>query len=385
MTSMTQDTGASDVGERLAGARLTIDLSALADNWRVLNERADAAECGAAVKGDGYGIGIHQATDALARAGCRTFFVALPQEGIAARSVAPGARIFVLDGLMPGTGPDLLEHNLTPVVGSFEELAEWQELSTSLSRRLPIALHVDSGMNRLGFRESDVEKLTAGGDLLAGLDIVLVISHLACASDPEHPQNDIQLRAFNRIRRSFPGVPASLANSAGVLLGPEYHFDLVRPGIALYGAQAFDDGNSAIHRVVTLEARVLTVRDVPAGEGIGYGGAQKARRDSRVAIVAAGYADGYHRRAGSSDTRPGAHGLFREHNLPLIGRISMDLAAFDVTDLGSEAPERGDWVTLYGDEPTIDRVAGHAETIGYELLTSLGRRCHRIYRDAREL
>lgn len=367
--------------ERLAGARLTVDLAALAANWRLIADRVAPAECGAAVKGDGYGIGIGHAVTTLAQAGCRTFFVALPEEGIRARKAVPDARIFVLNGLIPGIGGDLLAHGLVPVLGSRGEIAEWRELAGRLGRPLPAAIHIDTGMNRLGLREAEAEALAGEPDALAGIETVLVMSHLACASEPDHPLNARQAAAFGRIRELFPGIAGSLANSAGTFLGAAFCHDLVRPGIALYGGAALDEHLAAnpMRSVVRLDARILQVRDVPAGEGVGYGSAETAARDSRVAIVATGYADGYHRRAGSSDARKGAYGLVGGRKAPIIGRVSMDLIALDVTGIDGPEPRRGDWATLVGEDPTVDAVARCAETIGYELLTSLGTRYHRHY------
>lgn len=371
----------SPVSSTLAGARLTIDLRALAENWKALNGMCGAAQCGAAVKGDGYGIGLEAAVGTLRDAGCRDFFVALPQEGVRARSVDPAARIFVLNGLMAGTAETLIDQRLIPVLGSMEEIADWNRQAVAAGRRLQMALHVDTGMNRLGLRIDEAMAIDETHPTFEHLDLCLLISHLACGSDPAHPLNAKQLSAFRQVRARFPSVPASLANSAGIFLGPDYHHDLCRPGIALYGGAALDAHIAAnpMRPVVRSEARILQVRDVVAGDGIGYGSAETAKRDSRVAVVACGYADGYHRRAGSADTRAGAVGFVGTVPVPVIGRVSMDLTAFDVTDCPSPGPQRGDWITMLGGPASLARVAEHAETIDYELLTGLGRRYERVY------
>lgn len=376
---------AADDRARLAGGRLTIDLDALRSNWLFLNEQSGPAGCAAAVKGNGYGIGLEKAVSTLVDAGCRTFFVALPEEGIRARRVAPQADIYVLNGLIGGTGEDLLANALKPVLGSAEEVEEWRALARRLQRNLAAAIHVDTGMNRLGMREDEARSLAADASSLAGVDIRLVISHLACGSDPSHPLNAVQRDAFLRVRALFPDTPGSLANSAGIFLGTDYHHDMVRPGISLYGGAALDGhlSENPMQPVVQVDARILQVRTVPAGEGIGYGSAETARRNSRVAIVAAGYADGYHRRAGSSDAVQGAAGLYGHQAVPIIGRVSMDLIAFDVTDCNAPGPQRGEWITLIGATPSPGSIAASAQTIDYELLTGLGSRYHRHYVSSR--
>ncbi|MEM8813593.1 MAG: alanine racemase [Pseudomonadota bacterium] len=365
-----------------AGGILTIDLGALVANWKALASRAASAECAAAVKGDGYGIGLEQAVKSLSEAGCRTFFVALPDEGVRARAVTESARIFVLGGFMPDTGTTLREHNLIPVLNSTEEIEDWQAIARRAGTRLEAAIHVDTGMNRLGLREVEANALVADPKRMEDIEPVLIMSHLACGSDPAHSLNERQRSAFERVRPLFPGCPGSLANSAGIFLGSGYHHDLVRPGIALYGGAALDShlNDNPMCSVVEAKARVLQVRTVPAGEGIGYGSAETAKRDSRIAITAVGYADGYHRRAGSSDARSGAAGIFNGARLPLIGRVSMDLTAFDVTDCPEPGPKRGDWITILGGAAGLTEVAVAAETIDYELLTGLGRRYERVYR-----
>lgn len=359
----------------LAGGRLTIDLAALADNWRTLAARAGRAATAAAVKGDAYGIGIGPAAEALAEAGCHTFFVALPEEGLRVREAVHDAAIYVLNGLMPGTAATYAAADLRPVLGSWPEIEEWSAFRAA-GGVTGAALHVDTGMNRLGLAPAEARKLVERRDLAAGLGLTLVMSHLAAADTPEHALNRKQLTAFRAVRSLFPDLPASLANSAGIFLGADYHFDLVRPGIALYGA-APGDAIGPLRPVVTLEGRILMIREVKRGDAVGYGAAETVSEPKRVAVIGLGYADGYHRRAGSSDRRRGARARLHGQDAPLIGRVSMDLVALDVTDI--PGARRGDWVELFGPNIPVEEVAERAETIGYELLTGLGRRYARRY------
>ncbi len=357
-----------------ATMRLRIDWAALAANWQTLRDLCGAEVTTAAVvKADGYGLGLERAGRELAAAGCRVFFVATTDEGVTLRGVLPEAEIYILDGFVPGAGAALAANDLKPVLGSLPEIDAWKTLDR---RSSGAALHVDTGMNRLGLAPGEASSFADDGDARTGLGIDLLMSHLACADTPNHPANRDQLVLFRALRARFPALRASLANSAGIFLGEDYRFDLVRPGIALYGA-AYGTGDDArLATVVTAEARILQIRSVPAGGPVGYGATEIVKRPSRIAILGAGYADGYHRRAGSTDDRPGAAVFLHGVRAPLVGRVSMDLTAVDVTDIADAAP--GDWVELFGPNIPIDEVAGHAETIGYELLTGLGRRALRL-------
>ena len=363
-------------GATVAAGRLAIDLGALSGNWQDLAARAGDAATAAVVKGDAYGIGIAPAARALAEAGCHSFFVALPEEGISVREAVSDAAIYVLGGLLPGAGDTYAAADLRPVLNSRPEIEEWIAL-----RRTGVptsaALHIDTGMNRLGLTLGELRKLAERRDLREALGLSLVMSHLACADTPEHPLNRKQLAAFRAVRTLIPDMPASLANSAGIFLGPEYHFDVVRPGIALYGGRSVNGVENPMRPVVKLEALVLQVREGKAGETVGYGASETLRRQSRIAIVGVGYADGYQRRAGASDRRMGASGFLRGVPAPILGRVSMDLIALDVTEI--PGAERGDWVELFGTNIAVDDVAAHADTIGYEFLTALGRRYRRTY------
>ncbi|MCX5493179.1 alanine racemase [Kaistia dalseonensis] len=359
----------------IAGGRLTVDLGALADNWRVLAQRAGGAETGAAVKGNAYGIGLEPAVVALAAAGCRTFFVALPAEGLRLRAALPEATIYVLNGLAEGSAHTLADKDLRPVLGSLAEIEEWAAYRAGGGRGLA-ALHVDTGMNRLGLTLDQAGALAQLPESARSLGLSLVMSHLACADTPDHPLNARQLGHFGAVAALFPDVPASLAHSAGIHLGSDYHFNLVRPGIALYGG-AFMRDEAPLRTVITVETRIIQVRVVPEGETVGYGATQTTRRTSRIGILSTGYADGYLRAASSSDLRPGASVFVHGKSAPLFGRVSMDLMAIDLTDIPDAA--RGDFVELFGPNIAIDTVAASAGTIGYEFMTSLGDRYERHY------
>lgn len=340
--------------------RLTIDPDAVARNWRRL-ARLARSECAAVVKADAYGHGTAAVAPALEAAGCTTFFVALEAEGHALRKVLSGATIYVLNGVFDDPRA-AVEARLVPFLSSAEAIAEWPD-------EAPWALNVDTGMNRLGLT---VREATG----LAGrFAPVLIASHFACADTPEAPMNDAQERAFAVVTAAFPRVPASLANSAALLTRPHAHFDLVRPGIALYGGDGLP-GSEGLEPTVRVEARVIQVRDVPPGGTVGYGAAQRVSRPSRIAIASLGYADGYLRAAGGSDGTPGAPASVNGIAARLVGRVSMDLVAIDVTDAGCR---RGDYIELIGPSVPLSAVARHAGTIGYELLTDLSRRADRQY------
>lgn len=357
---------------------ITIDLDAVQANWRALAALVAPAECGAVVKADAYGLGAAEVIPALARAGCRTFFVATPEEGSAARILVPDARLFALDGLFPGAEDLLVAADVAPVLSNLDEVEAWTHAASRLDRRLPAALQVDSGLNRLGLSAADVKALAARPELAASIDLRLVMSHLACADDPAHPHNAKQRTAFNKRRASLPPAPASLAASDGLMLGTAFHYDLVRPGYALYGGQAFQGGPTPVSPIVTVRARVLQVRTLKTGDSVGYSATWQAARPSRVAIVAAGYADGFARALSATSGKKGGTVLVAGQRAPVVGRVSMDLITVDVTDVAGGVA-RGDLVTLLGPGLTIEAMGKSAGTIGYEVLTRLGRRFMRHY------
>jgi len=362
-----------------AGGILTVDLTAIVANWRALGRRAMPTECAAVIKADGYGCGIEQVAVALARAGCKTFFVADLAEAKRVRAVAGEPAIYVLNGLLANTAAVYADVQARPVIGSMVELAEWDAFCATHQWRGGAALHVDTGMNRLGISVTEAAAL-APRIRSANHGITLLMSHLVSAEQPDSPLNARQIEAFREVRILYRGIPASLANSSGIFLGAAAHCDLVRPGVALYGVNPTPGQKNPMQPVIELQGHVVQVRSVPRGDTVGYNGAWTAKRTSRIAVVAVGYADGYLRAASASDARPGGSAVVAGHRCPLAGRVSMDLLAVDVTDLPDSGPHRGDLVTLIGGEMTVDAVAEAAGTIGYEVLTSLGRRYHRVYR-----
>jgi alanine racemase len=368
----------------VAPSRLTIDLGALADNWRMLKKASGKARTGAAVKGDGYGLGIEAVVPALYDAGCRDLFVATPDEGMLARQFAPEARIFVLAGVWPGVEAQFFSHDLVPVLVSEEQIACWSN-AVAFDEEHPCALMVDTGMNRLGLSVEEALALADDPTRPASFSPVLLLSHLACASDPSHPMNRRQLESFQAVAKAYEGVDSSLANSPGIHLGPDYHFDLTRPGIAIYGGEAVDGVKNPSLPVVTAETRILQIRHGKAGEPVSYGASHVLTRDSRLAIVSTGYADGYHRALSGSGVplrqtvHEGGFGFVAGRRVPVAGRITMDLTIFDVTDVPESEISAGDYIELFGHNIALDDAARAAGTIGYELLTSLGNRYQRAY------
>lgn len=363
----------------MAGATLTIDLGALVANWRALGERA-GTEAGAAVKANAYGIGIEPAVTALAKAGCRNFFVADISEGIRARAVAPDAAIYVLNGLLPGTCGFYAQHDLSPVLGSHEELAEWAAFRTVTNNARPAALHIDTAMNRLGLwpgegldlareRKRDVEAAGIG----------LVMSHFAASEDVSDPANARQIQAFAEIAAAFPGIPASLKNSSGHFLPDCPSYELTRPGYALYGGNPTPGQPNPMQPVVSMEARIIQLREVEAGTRVGYNGRWTAKSRRKLATISLGYADGYPRNASWTDSSTGGSALVGGVLCPFVGTVSMDLIIVDISDAPASAAKRGSAVMLIGGALDLEAVGAGAKTIGYEILTSLGRRHARRY------
>ncbi len=358
---------------------LTIDLDAIITNWKTLESRGVPAECAAVVKADAYGCGLAPVTRALYVAGCKIFFVATLDEARLARKAAPSSTIFVLDGLFPLSGPQFAEITACPGIGDLTEMAEWDAFRSVSGWQGGMAIHIDTGMNRLGLNAAQALPLASRLNQ-SGHGIKLVMSHLACAEMPNHALNGKQINEFREIAHQFPGVTSSLANSSGVFLGQSAHFDLTRPGAALYGVNPTPEQPNPMKGVVTLQARIAQIRDIERGASVGYGATWTARKPTRLAIVAAGYADGYMRAASAADGLRGADVMVAGVKCPLAGRISMDLIAVDITDVPAGKIHRGDFVTLIGDGLGVDDLAHPFGTIGYEVLTALGARYSRAYR-----
>jgi alanine racemase len=363
-----------------AGGILTVDLEALRMNWRKLAATVVPGECAAVVKADGYGLGIDPVTTTLLRAGCKTFFVANLTEARRVRAIAPEAAIYVLNGFSSASGQAIVETYARPVINSSVELAEWDHFVSASGWTGGAALHVDTGMNRLGLTIEEAAAVAAR-IRTENHGVALLMSHLACADQPGHPLNDQQIRQFREIRSLFRGVSSSLANSSGIFYDRSTYCDLVRPGIALYGGNPTPGKPNPMQPVVNLKVRILQVRYVPRGGTVGYGATWTAKRDSRIAIVAAGYADGVMRMANTTtaESTP-REAIVTGKRCRIVGRISMDLMAIDVTDLPESTVRRDQMATLIGDGITLDEVAAQAGTISYEVLTNLGRRHHRVWK-----
>ncbi|MCC6777867.1 MAG: alanine racemase [Hyphomicrobiales bacterium] len=364
-----------------AGGVLAIDLDAIAANWKMLAGMTVPVECAAVVKGDAYGCGLEPVTRKLMQAGCSTFFVADVAEGRRVRALAPEATVYVLNGMMPGSAHAFAESNLRPVINSVTELAEWDAFAATTSWRGGAALHVDTGMNRLGITTDEAIAIAARVQS-EGHGFTLLMSHLACAETPAHVMNERQVRLFRDIRIHYRGVPSSLANSSGIFLGGTLFCDMVRPGVALYGVNPTPAKKNPMRPVVTLMGRIIQVRTVEKGDTVGYAAAFAAPRASRIAVVAVGYADGVLRSAAAAKGKPAAELVIAGKRCPLAGRVSMDLLAVDVTDLPEGKVRRGDLATFLGDGMTVDELAAGMGTIGYEVLCRLGGRYERVYKGA---
>jgi alanine racemase len=343
----------------MSTATLTIDLSALKDNWRALDAQT-GVETAAVVKADAYGLGIDRAAPALAQAGARHFFVAVAEEGASLRALlGEGPRISVFSGHMAGDTDLIRDARLTPMINSVAQMTRHMETLPGHD----FGLQLDTGMNRLGLEDAEWRAIR---EIALDQNPCLIMSHLACADAPELPMNAAQLACFKQMTEGL-SAPLSLAATGGLLMGADYHFDLTRPGIGLYGGLPYIDARP----VVTLDVPVIQTREVEAGETVGYSGTWTASRSARIATVSAGYADGIIRRMGAKAMMHAG-----DIAVPFAGRVSMDLIGVDVTALNHE-PE---YLQLLGPHQSVDTVAGFAETIGYEILTSLGARYKRVYR-----
>ncbi|HYM18827.1 MAG TPA: alanine racemase [Micropepsaceae bacterium] len=360
------------------GAELTVRLGALAANYGGVKRRASSALAFPVVKANAYGLGVDHVAPRLASAGADTFFVARIEEGVALRALLPNVRIFVLDGFSEATAPAFLSHRLQPVLNSPEEIAQCSDLAKRERRKLEAAVQIDTGMNRSGLSYSELAQIEPQlKRAFAGIELKLVMSHLACADEPSHPMNKAQLERFRAALARLPSAPASLAASAGIELGRDYHFDAVRPGMALYGGKPIPARANPYSTVAILTSRVLQLRRVDKGETVGYGATFAAARPTILATVAMGYADGLMRaNAGKGKA------LLGGVRVGFAGRISMDLAALDVTDVPEAALVVGAQAEFLGDAITLDEVAESAGTITHEVLTSISPRARRRYTES---
>lgn len=354
---------------------LIIDLQALVRNYRLLADMAAPVTAAAVVKADAYGLGATRVAPALAAAGCWHFFVAHAGEALALRPLLPpDAQLMVLNGLLPGSEAPCAEAGIIPVLNSLEQLARWQDLAAARQQILPALLQFDTGMSRLGFAPGEraaLKQLLATGPCL---NIRYVMSHLACADEPEHGQNAAQLAEMRKVVEEFAPIPLCFANSGGILLGAQYHGDLARPGIALYGGASAPANRNPMEPVVKLEVAVVQTRRVGTGAAVGYGASFVARGQTRLAVIAAGYADGLPR---SLSNRGAVY--YQGVRLPIAGRVSMDSIIIDISALPDDALKLGSLVEVIGPHQTLESLASDAGTISYEILTSLGQRYRRVY------
>jgi alanine racemase len=347
-----------------------VDLDALARNYHRLRKAAAPAECGSVVKANAYGLGVGPVARRLSREGCRRFFVATLAEGTELRELLPEARIYVLEGALDGAETQLLEARLVPVLNSLEQVERWARPGREA------VLHLDTGMSRLGMCAEEVDMLAAHPHRLENLKLEYVMTHLACADEPSHPLNSEQLRQFEALRAKLPRTRTSIANSAGVFIGPEHCGDLVRPGIGLYGGNPFIDRPNPMDPVVTLNAKVLQVRTVHDRLTVGYGATCELEPPARLATLGIGYADGYKRSLGNRGFAA-VDGI----RVPVVGRVSMDLVCVDISGVAAERVHPGRFLELIGPAVPLEEVAAAAGTVNYEILTSLGHRLRRVYEE----
>jgi alanine racemase len=352
-------------------AVLDVDLAAIVSNWRKLRSIHNG-EVSAVVKADAYGLGAARVAPALLAAGCFHYFVAQLQEALAIRALLPGAMLAVLNGLPPGSEVEFDEHDILPVLGSLEEIERWAALARRLGRALPALLHVDTGMNRLGLDPRELSIVQQDHARLAGISLRYVMTHLVASEAPDDPVNVVQRQRFAAACAGLPPAPRSFANSSGIFLGNAWGSDLARPGAALYGINPTPSRKNPMQPVVRLRARVLQIRTIGAGESVGYNATWRAPSPRRIATAGIGYADGWRRSLSGR-----GHACFDGAPVPLVGRVSMDLSTYDVSDFPAIGP--GDWLELIGPGIQPDTVAEWAGTNGYEVLTSLGARLHRVY------
>lgn len=357
-----------------AGAFLKIDTAAVVSNWRLLGADVRPAQVAAVVKADSYGLGADRISPRLYAAGCRHFFVAELSEALALKPLlGADAALYVLGGLMPGSESLYVDAGIRPVLNSLVQCREWAALKPSETPLPPAVLQVDTGMSRLGLDEDEQRALAADSSLIHALGLTTLMSHLAVADTPDHPGNAAQLASFRAASGRFPGLVRSLSASAGMMLGPDFHFDLCRPGAALYGIRA-GRRPEGLRPVVELWARVGQIRTIEAGSFVGYGFTHRAERTTRLATLCLGYADGWMRALSSKGAA-----WFGDVRLPIVGRVSMDSISVDVSALEPGQLAEGDLVEMIGPHQSADDVADIAGTIGYEILTSLGSRYRRCY------
>ena len=355
---------------------LTVDLAAITANWQLLRDKFSGRETAAVVKANAYGLGMVAVASALANAGCNTFFVATIDEALALRAALPDHRILVFHGVGRGEEFAFANHRIIPVLNSREQIARWKPVAREHIHAVS-ALHIDTGMGRLGLQPEDFHALMdAEPDILEACRVGLLMSHLACAPDRTHPLNHRQLELFTKARARAPQIPASLANSAGIFLDHAYHVDLARPGCSLYGIAPMENIANPMRHVARWSAPMLQLRITDREQSLGYGATVTVAKGTRIATVACGYADGYPRIVSNHSVA-----YVGAHPVPLLGRVTMDMLCFDVSRVPERELAEGTFITLLGDADGIrvDDLAARAQTIGYEIFTRIGTRVIREY------
>ncbi len=353
----------------------TINLGALVANYKSLAQRVAPAECSAVVKANAYGLGADKIAPALYQAGCRTFFVAHIEEALQLKAILPSdATLALLNGLPYAAEEFVAQSNIVPVLNSWSAIESWQNICQKKDKKFPAIIQIDTNMNRLGLDKKELQQLIKQPTLFEKAEIKYIISHLSNGNDETNTSNYAQLTSLKTALTQLPPSKVSLANSGGIFLGPDFYFDLVRPGIAIYGVDPHGKHPTPLKPVLKLEAHVIQNRNVGAGEPVGYEASFITRRPSTLVTLSIGYADGLLRALSNKGTV-----YFNGHKLPIIGRISMDSTIVDATDLKCKKPQRGDWMELIGTHQTIEQISADANTIPHEILTSLSSRCKRIY------
>jgi len=356
-------------------ATLEIDLAALAANYRLLKSKLSRGHCAAVVKANAYGLGVEAVSKTLWAEGCQQFFVATLEEAVELRAALPEAKhIYVFHGIFAGEQQDFIHHHITPVINTLEQLEKWVDgdwLSVN-GKKKPAILHVDTGITRLGLNQTDLEKITTSHQLPTTNHFQLM-SHLACAHEPSHPKNAEQLLRFKQALALFGGATASLANSAGIFLSSDFHFDMARPGCALYGIHP-TSGENPMQHVATLSAPILQIRTLDRNETVGYGATYSAKKGARIALVGLGYSDGYFRMLGNK-----GFAYMAGIRVPIAGRISMDMIALDISSVAENIITESTRAEFINSRQTVNDIADSCDTIGYEIFTRIGRRVKRIY------
>tara|TARA_R110000868_G_scaffold218576_2_gene469074 strand:- start:4012 stop:5076 length:1065 start_codon:yes stop_codon:yes gene_type:complete len=349
-------------------AQITVNLKAIQQNWRTLANKNNG-NCAAVVKADAYGLGAIPITESLYAEGCRSFFVAYLQEAISIKPVAPAAQIFILNGVAANNIEQCNAENFTIVINSLEQMEEIQ----NIQEKTNIALHFDTGINRLGLQRCDVKPVQNILRKNININVTLVMSHLACADEPQNQQNRQQLEKFIEISKQFPNIPYSFANSSGIFLGKPFHFDMLRPGYALYGGNPTPYNKNPMQQTFTLTGNVIQIKSIDKGGRVGYGASWTAKKPTKLAIISCGYADGFTRAHSNISTLQ-----IGKYKAPIIGRVSMDMMTVDITDIPQNL-KKGDAIILLGGDNDIDKMASKISTIGYELISQFSSRIQKTY------